>query len=240
MITAAVWFVIYLSFLQFYKKKNLPLPWLLSSLCWTAYICSIVGVSLSRLYISAHFPHQCVLGALLGILVAIIMTKIDLNRFKVSSYVIITVCLFASVLACFAGMSFIGIDPHWSVHLAKEHCVKLEYVHLDTTPLFSLQRYTAYFLGFGLGLASPLLRAARVKEFSLPAKVIAVVLSLLISLALVQIIIPKENLMLFYALTFVLYVVHAFIFTAVVPYVVQLIWPTGNSVLRAVRRSKKD
>ena len=244
MITAAVWYIIFHSFLEFYNRKNLPLPWLVSLLCWTTHFSSIVGVSLSRLYISAHFPHQCVLGAFLGIVVAFIMTKTDLNRFKVFSYVVITIFMFTSVLTCFAGMNFLGIDPNWSVELAKAHCIKSEYVHLDTTPLFSLNRYTAYFLGFGLGFVSPLLRATRIlAEFTFAARIATAIISLLISLTLVQITIPKDDLMLFYFFTFILYTAHSFIFTAVVPYVVQIIWPTGNSfptVRVRTRTSKRE
>lgn len=50
MITAAIFYIIcdYIST----KKRILHVP------IWTSYVLMIVSVSISRLYIAAHFPHQ--------------------------------------------------------------------------------------------------------------------------------------------------------------------------------------
>lgn len=241
MITAAVWFVIYDSFMDIYTKRRLPFSSLVKVLCFTAYILSIVGVSVSRLYISAHFPHQCVLGGFLGFVIGkVITTKVNLDKFKVYSYIIITIGMIISVLACFSTMTLLGIDPSWSVALAKEHCIRSEYVHLDTTPFFSFMRYTAYFLGFGLAFYSPLVKASNLKNFSLPAKIQTAILSLLISLSLVQIQLPLDNMNIFYLLTFALFTAQSFIFTAVIPYVVYLIWPQSFSTINLRSSSLKS
>ena len=38
-------------------------------LLWAGFVAAQAAMWTSRLYISAHFPHQCVLGCLVGLLV---------------------------------------------------------------------------------------------------------------------------------------------------------------------------
>jgi len=46
-----------------------------------------------------------------------------------------------------------GVDPQWSVRLAFKWCEHPEWIHVNTTPLFSLVRDCGSM--FGLALASP-------------------------------------------------------------------------------------
>jgi len=39
---------------------------MLSIAVWAFFAVSLVMVSLSRLYVAAHFPHQCLFGAIIG------------------------------------------------------------------------------------------------------------------------------------------------------------------------------
>ena len=42
----------------------------------------------------------------------------------------------------------------WSVDKAIKWCIKREYIHIDSTPFYSLTRYAGHSLGLGMGLAS--------------------------------------------------------------------------------------
>jgi hypothetical protein len=49
--------------------------------------------------------------------------------------------------------TYTGVDPQWSVRLAFKWCEQPEWIHVNTTPLFSLVRDCGSM--FGLALASP-------------------------------------------------------------------------------------
>jgi len=49
--------------------------------------------------------------------------------------------------------TYTGVDPQWSVHLAYKWCEYPEWLHVNTTPLFSLVRDCGSM--FGLALAAP-------------------------------------------------------------------------------------
>jgi hypothetical protein len=48
---------------------------------------------------------------------------------------------------------YIGIDPQWSVRLAFKWCENPEWIHVNTTPLFSLVRDCGSM--FGLAMVAP-------------------------------------------------------------------------------------
>lgn len=61
--------------------------------------------------------------------------------------------MFCNLVLYFMSNSCTGIDPQWSVRLAFKWCRNPEYVHVVTTPLFSLVRGCGASLG--LAMASP-------------------------------------------------------------------------------------
>jgi len=48
------------------KLVNFSFPTYLQSVLWSIYVAVVFFISLSRLYIAAHFPHQLILGVIIG------------------------------------------------------------------------------------------------------------------------------------------------------------------------------
>jgi glucose-6-phosphatase len=164
MVTAAVWYIILSSLLEAYQNYQrqtkqeirlvngaaVRLP------VWSLYGALLLVVSVSRVFLGCHFPHQCLAGAALGLLVSkwVASKQIDARH-----YVLASVFLFASAFATFFLLQALGFDPSWTIKLATKHCAKREYIHLDTAPFFSVMRYCGFALGCGLGLMFPVQKA---------------------------------------------------------------------------------
>lgn len=120
---------------------------------WTLYIILLSVVSVSRVFLGCHFPHQCLAGATLGLLVAKWISKLET---KALHFIITSIFLLTTAFGTFGLLQVLGFDPAWTIKLATTHCVKREYIHLDTAPFFSIMRYCGFALGCGLGLMFPL------------------------------------------------------------------------------------
>lgn len=120
---------------------------------WTLYALLLVTVSVSRVFLGCHFPHQCMGGAILGLLVARWISRLDS---KAMHFIGASFLLLATAFGTFGLLQAFGFDPSWTIKLATTYCVKREYIHLDTAPFFSIMRYCGFALGTGLGLMFPL------------------------------------------------------------------------------------
>ena len=118
------------------------------------YIALIILVSLSRIYIATHFPHQVAAGAAIGICIALIVHNITskcspvimLN--KKSMFIGFTM-LFIALLLYYLLMVF-KLNPLSSVDLAIMHCKRKAWVHLDTTLFFAIIRDVGCLTGIGI------------------------------------------------------------------------------------------
>lgn len=172
MVTAAVWYIILDSALSAYcahehhapQIKTTPLSsssrhHLQAKLSvWTLYFCLLLVVSVSRVFLGCHFPHQCMAGAALGLLVARWVSGLEA---RASHYLFASAFLFVTAFGTFGLLSVLGLDPAWTIKMATTYCSKREYIHLDTAPFFSIMRYCGFALGCGLGLAIPLKNYAK-------------------------------------------------------------------------------
>lgn len=231
MVTAAVWYILVEALLQKTNKSGLmknaaksATP-LFNSACWAIYTFGLCCVSLSRIYLAAHFPHQCLLGAGMGVAVAMLVSGFHsaTERLSLKAYFAGTLAMFASALLTYATLLYVfGFNPLWSVERALKWCAKREHVHLDTTPFFSMMRYTGFFLGMGLGLHSRLLKSTTVGQFSTTAKLTTAVLSVAASKAIEAIPISKESLNVntIYGIVFLESLILPYLFIAVIPWVV--------------------
>ena len=232
-VTAAVWFVMINAVLRHYRKHRLPTLGPLQVVLWVFYLSSIVGVSISRLYLSAHFPHQCILGAVLGAGVAGLISRVEVKQFRLKTYVSGTVFMLAVVASSFALLRAFHVDPSWTIAKAVKWCIRKEFVHLDTTPFYSIMRYTGFFLGTGIGLTfAPEPLVVRPPHISRPNETMKVrginLLKALVSILAVQLLssiaIPTDNMSLFYVLAFLVSVVQPILFVAVVPLLVNRVF----------------
>lgn len=244
MVTATVWYIL----IDAYLKGELPvfsrvdyqqtpsssIRAILAKISWSIYTLILVMISLSRVYLACHFPHQCLCGAVLGVIVArLVIDKLPMERLHRGHFVATTALMFASAMATYAGLRSVGVDPLWSVDKGMRWCVKKEYIHMDTTPFFSMMRYLGFCLGAGLAYDSAkmfennkesevdqgqslFLRRALVSGASIAFG------QMLLSLPL-----PRENLQLFYLISFLMYTTFAYAIARPIPTLVKQSW-TGS------------
>lgn len=218
MVTSAVWFVVISCLLKDVKSLRNPIT---STLLWLTYLLSIVAVSVSRLYLAAHFPHQTMLGAVIGLILGIYVNQLDVEKFKRSSYVLGTIGMFSSAMITYYIIrNVLNIDPMWTLDNALKYCIRRDYVHLDTTPFFSMMRYCGFFFGMGLGLATDQFKHVSKSRVSINMKIVMVILSFMLCKVSEKISLPIFNMALFYTMAFLLNTLLPFLFISTIPYLV--------------------
>ncbi|KFM63746.1 Glucose-6-phosphatase, partial [Stegodyphus mimosarum] len=226
MVTAAVWYVILDSYLRkfhFIKKNSANL---IPKFCWLAYLALLTTVSASRVFIAAHFPHQCFIGIAVGWLVALELDNIIQKHLNTFQYCAITAGMLASALSMYGFLKAIGVNPMWSVDRAIKWCAKPEYVHLDTSPFFSMMRYCGFMLGMGFGFNSQYFKNASKQNFTMAMRIVCALLSIGVCKLSEKIDFPKENMLLFYIESFFLNALLSYVMIAIVPNLVSKIWTT--------------
>lgn len=123
--------------------------------------CVIVLLTLiatSRMYFSAHFLHQCILGCVLGI----IMTKLMsverfegiISKYKKWDWTKLGLCMTTMVLTIYWAHKLLSGNPMKTVHLAFQYCLNPLFPSPDTTVVFSSIRCIA--MTFGIMLNAPI------------------------------------------------------------------------------------
>ena len=122
----------------------------LSYSLYAVYIIWITLVFISRLYIQAHFIHQCTIGVVLGIVIGDFCWKCDkLCTLGMVKGVALSTFFFLSAGGVWLLLIQLGHDPTWSVDKALKYCYDPVHVKVDTQPYFIIARFTG--AAFGLG-----------------------------------------------------------------------------------------
>lgn len=152
-LTAAIWLVILESvgrmISEAYQMKNTRRV-TVTLRCF--YVALVLLVAISRVFVACHFPQQCIAGAILGFAIAKFALRSEPSAFHMIG---LSAFMLSSVFGCFALMTKLGFDLSWTFELASKHCTNQEYIHIDSTPFFSIMRYCGFALGSGLGLLVP-------------------------------------------------------------------------------------
>jgi len=233
----------------------------LARLSWSLYTLMLVAVSLSRVYLACHFPHQCLCGALLGALTArLVAEQVPMESLRKRHFATLTGFMFSSALATYALLRLSGFDPLWSVSKGMRWCISPDYIHLDTTPFFSMMRYLGFCLGCGLAYdASKVIsgnnRAQAEEEQHLEAsdgsseggnrkqsgnqnqmlllrRVVGAALAIAFGQFLLSLPAPRSNMNLFYLISFLIYTLFSYSIAGPIP---QL----AKSVLGGARQQKQ-
>lgn len=234
MVTATVWYILIDAYLRgeinFFNPNPAPkaqnqqqqqrrpvelnLGDKVAKLTWSMYTIILLLVSLSRVYLACHFPHQCLCGAILGVVVAkLVIERLPMKMMTRRHYALATVGMFVSVMSIYALLKSMGVNPLWSVDKAMRWCVKKEYIHLDTSPFLSMMRYLGFCLGAGLAYKS----TETASRSSISSKVLAAGGSIILGQMLLSIPLPKSNLYLFYAISFGVYTLFSYAIAGPVP-----------------------
>lgn len=193
---------------------------------------------LSRIFISAHFPHQCLLGLLAG-LAAVRLAYLPGSAMAAWCaqrpnwlLAVWSLLLPASALAVYSGLQFLGLDPGWSVGQARKYCAHAAWVHVDTTPFYALVRYA----GAGVGLASVYQQhhagERRCPASSRAVELIQLVVGLMLGALAVHLhaLVPRSNLILFYSLEFALNAVNVIAIVTVPLYVTTVMYSPAKDI----------
>lgn len=118
----------------------------------------LTATAISRMYFSNHFLHQCILGCMTGMVVAIVMTKGNISaiilKFERQMWISTVLSMIISVFAIFWTHKLISGNPMASVHLAFKYCQDPLYPKPETTVVFTALRSIA--LACGILLNAPL------------------------------------------------------------------------------------
>ncbi|XP_076337098.1 glucose-6-phosphatase catalytic subunit 1-like [Tachypleus tridentatus] len=237
MIYAAVWYTLITAFLEKSGAVSKNSKNMLVSVSWSIYTVLLCVVSLSRVYIAAHFPHQCLLGMIIGCGLAITMSKITLDSLKLKHYVMATAGLLGSALTTYAFLRALGLNPLWSVDRAMKWCAKQEFIHLDTTPFFSMMRYCGFLLGMGISLNSVFNKKTEEVPFSTGMKITSAILAIGLVKLYGRVPLPRYNINFFYFCAFVSNTILPFLMIAMAPYIVSRVWP---AVVRQMGKKKRE
>lgn len=148
------------------------------------------------------------------------LDNIDHKKVNTFSYCAITAGLLASAFSMYGILKAIGVNPMWSVDRAIKWCAKPEYVHLDTTPFFSMMRYCGFMLGMGFGFNSVGFQRLSKGKFTTAMNIACAVLSVSICKMSEKLSLPKENMTVFYILAFFINAILAYVMVAGVPYII--------------------
>ncbi|ROT82509.1 hypothetical protein C7M84_024321 [Penaeus vannamei] len=195
--------------------------WFLAFLIYSLYICWNAMVFISRLYIQAHFVHQCIMGVIAGLFVGHFAwsSKRLLKLTKTLSVVIAVFLILSSVMTYYLLLSQ-GMNPLWTVSLALKHCMRPEYVKVDTQPYYLIMRFTGAALALGLGISSEQRKAVVQSRISRIHMLLGVKGGILIGRmsAIIQASFPKDDMIVFLMLSFGLNVALPLIIISVLPH----------------------
>ncbi|XP_070502922.1 uncharacterized protein [Chironomus tepperi] len=169
-------------------------------------------VAISRMYFSAHFLHQCILGCVIGILVSKLASSDvytdNILKYRKRDWLMITVAMTIAVVTIYWGHKVISGNPMKTVHLAFKHCSNPLFPSPETTVVFSALRCIA--ITCGLMLSAPLEKRSiklNFKRSILMTPVLIALQSYAISYT------PKTyKIIIFYSYTFVTYALFQFLY----------------------------
>ncbi|XP_071399318.1 glucose-6-phosphatase a, catalytic subunit, tandem duplicate 1 [Centroberyx affinis] len=216
---AGVWYVMVTALLSMATEKRCPplLYRFLQTGLWTLMVLFELLVCMSRVYMAAHFPHQVIAGAITGIIVAEVVSKVQwIYSASMKKYFYTTLFLTSFAVGFYLLLKAVGVDLLWTMEKAQKWCVRAEWVHLDSTPFASLLRNMGTLFGLGLGLHSPLYTETK-KSRGAAFKMGCIIVSLFLLQLLDRLTFSSENLTVFYCLSFGKNAVALLIPTALVP-----------------------
>ncbi|KAJ8707156.1 hypothetical protein PYW08_011290 [Mythimna loreyi] len=162
--TAAMMLILCLMWISHVMNDRKYYIWWWKHLMYPLFAAALCSVMLARLFVAAHFPHQCLIGAFIGAFLApalcIYVTDPFIWKYgfhatyatsrAVACHVVSTVMSAVIAGITYAGLKLCGWDPHWTVKLAFRWCENPETIRVSTTPMYALVVSTGSLLGWAL------------------------------------------------------------------------------------------
>ncbi|XP_050669544.1 glucose-6-phosphatase catalytic subunit 1 [Leptidea sinapis] len=209
-------------------------------LVYPIFASQMLSVMLARMYVATHFPHQCLLGALIGAFIAPALCLYVADPYiwhyghystqttssSIKKHLIVALLTAAVCVLTYFGLMLSGIDPHATVKLAFRWCENPDSIHVSTTPLYALVQCSSTLIGWAL-FVSPAVAKYRHDTYN-RSFILAAFSTILITYGFHYIdnIIPKDSVLKFYAFNSILSCLKPLLFLRVVPQVAM--WPFRN------------
>ncbi|XP_041988361.1 glucose-6-phosphatase 2 [Aricia agestis] len=195
------------------------------------------AVLLARMYIATHFPHQCLLGALIGAFLAPALciyvtdpfiwqygSRRNVSERRVMMYHVAAVFVAMTVSAItYFGLKLFGVDPHYTVKLAFRWCLQPDYIHVSTTPVFALVQTAAAALAAAAAVTPA---TARYRHYTKNRSLLISIFLTILSMYTFRILsehITRDNVFYFYSLNFLLHMIQPIVHLRLVPALAM--WP---------------
>ncbi|KAF7495371.1 Glucose-6-phosphatase [Sarcoptes scabiei] len=204
MVTACVWYVIIDGILNRKKLQN-----------------------------SKHRESIRFVGMAMGIAVAKILNLLETESFGLKVYLFGTFGLIGSAIMTYFTLILMGFNPHWSVERALKWCARPEHVRVDTTPFYSMMRYSGFFAGIGLGFNTKLFKC-EMSANCLRKRSIIALLSLIASSLIQSVPLSREmESFKLYGIVFLMNMILPYLFIALIPFLI-------NRIDKAVFKQKNQ
>ena len=120
-----------------------PIKLMVKRISWNVLYLWILLMVTSRVFILAHFPHQCILAVILGFLCFKLIFNDQTWIYPIWNRTLekIFMALFLLLSAIFVYVKaddFIGFDINWSIDLAYTYCQNVSSIYLNYTHIFLL------------------------------------------------------------------------------------------------------
>ncbi|XP_066971204.1 glucose-6-phosphatase catalytic subunit 1-like [Macrobrachium rosenbergii] len=225
------------------RRLNKSMKIVLTVLLYSAYALWIGVIFISRLYIQAHFIHQCVFGIVVGLVVGHLAWSSQwLLRLNMLKAIVMANMLFAVSVLTYMFLMSQGLDPLWSIPLALRHCTHPENVKIDTQPFYLMVRFTGAALGLGLGIASE----QYPHLIKCPLHIIRVVLGIKGGIligrmaSIIQANIPTDDMVLFLTLSLGINIVLPYLVVCIVPHFLISVYPPNLANRNPPNLSKRN
>ena len=110
---------------------------------------TLLFVAISRLYLAAHFPHQVILGSILGYYTGRFALRFDSGKLTEKKFwFFIGIFIFISAILVHTIFNqLLGIDLDWTIPKAESACKNKDWVHKATSPINTVFKITGACLG---------------------------------------------------------------------------------------------
>jgi len=204
MTSAAVGFVFISAVIDqhVHKKVEQSKRHLVESCLWFGYAFVVAFISIARLRLATHFPHQVVFGACAGMAGGWLVWNLPIERIRRKHFLTFALILFVWATVTYFGLQLIGVDPNRTLQLALKHCINRQYVKMSTTPWHSVYRNFALILATGLCSTTPLwTNIISQARFNLKEQISIALGSLVVAQTLASIPYPHQPVHIFYTCT---------------------------------------
>lgn len=206
MSSAAVGFVVISAVIdQYVHKMSNPIKRRnVERVLWFGYACAVALISIARLRLATHFPHQVVLGASAGLAGGWLVWNLPIERLQRKHFYAFAAAMFLWAVLTYFGLQLLGVDPNRTVQLALKHCAVRAYVKMSTTPWHSVYRNSALLLATGFCATNPAwTKVVSQARMGLKQQIPIAILSFVTAQALASIPYPHQPTYIFYTCAFI-------------------------------------